>query len=241
MRALCARLRGAVDNAERLRWHGVDLVRQRTRDPAEPDLPLPQHRLDYIYQEALHALGSMPHVRMASVWAEVGAVMKVGAKTRGQRRRKAANAPPQAKHGTKVAALWHLLDFLDETLTGGTGADTPHRLIFDGSNNQEDRQIAERYSAVRGSATGFLSQPRLRHARGSRFLQLADLCAFGCFQCVQTQGGYASTHRRAGDWYRTLLAGKWVPSARLHPDFGHLYVDIVHPDELTLEAWQECL
>jgi hypothetical protein len=164
--------------------------------------------------------------------------MKTGKKTRGQRRSKASHAPPQGKHGTKVAALWHLLDMLDSELTGATEPQTSHRLILDGSNNQEDRLTAERYAAARVS-TGFLSEPRLRHARTSRFLQLADLCAFGCFQNVQTTGGFASTHSRAGDWYRTQLAGKWLPCDRLHPEFGHLRVDVVHPDPLTLEAWQE--
>jgi hypothetical protein len=92
MRALCARLRGAVENVDRIRWHGVDLVRQRTRDPGAQDRPLPQHRLDFIYQEALHAIAGMPHVRIASVWADVGAVLKTGGERQGasgdQRRRR---------------------------------------------------------------------------------------------------------------------------------------------------------
>jgi hypothetical protein len=240
VRVLCERLRGGLETVGRVRWHGVDLVRQRTRDPLYPDRPLPQHRLDFLYQEALYGLSEMPHIRVASVWADVGAVLQTGKKTRSQRRAKSAQAPPQGVHGTKVASLWHLLDLLDNELTGASEDTTSHRLILDGSNNQEDRLVVERYAAVR-AATGFLSEPRLRHARGSRFLQLADLCAFGCFQNVQTTGGFLSTHSRAGEWYRTHLEAKWLPSARLHSQYGHEKVDVTAPDELTLEAWRECL
>jgi hypothetical protein len=139
-----------------------------------------------------------------------------------------------------VAALWNLLDLLDAELTGATEPRTAHRLILDGSNNQEDRLIAGRYAETRPS-TGFLAEPRLRHAGTSRFLQVADLCAFGCFQTVQTTGGFEATHARAGEWYRGQLSSKWLPCNRLHPDYGHFHVDVVNPDELTLEAWQQCL
>ena len=155
IRSLCLNVRSAVGASARIRWHGVDLVRQRTRDPAFPDRPLAQHRLDFIYQEALHTLAGMPHVRIASVWADVGAVLHTGKKTRAQRRAKSTSAPPQAKHGTKVAALWHLLDLLDSELASASDPPTSHRLILDGSNNQEDRETATRYVAVR-PATGFL-------------------------------------------------------------------------------------
>jgi hypothetical protein len=241
LRDLCRRIHGACGDIGRIRWHGVDLVRQRTRDPRDKQTPLPQHRLDYIYQEALHGLAEMPLVHVASVWAEVGAMLRTEkqAPSRAQRRSKVSQAPPEGAYGTKVAALWHLLDLLDNELP--KTAETSHRLILDGSNNQQDKRIAERYALTKGAASSFLSEPTLRPATVSRFLQLADLCAFGCFQNVQSSGGAPSAHSRAGDWFRALLAGKWLPCDRLHPQFGHFAVDVVRPDGLTHEAWNACL
>jgi hypothetical protein len=241
VRELCLTTRAALGVPGRVRWHGVDLVRRGTRAPGADDIPLPQHRLDFVFQEGLHALSLMPHVRLASVWADVGYLnQRAGKRTRTERRTLAGQDPPQAKHGTKIAALWHLLEVLDEELVIAPESGLSHRVILDGSNNQEDLATVIAYAKTH-PRTGLLEPPRLRNSRQSRFLQLVDLSAFSCFQNLQTSLGTDGSQARAGVWYRTFLKSKWLPSERLHQEYGHFSVDVTNPDALTLAAWQERL